>query len=375
VHLAEIRARGFRNLASDNVSWSPSTNLVAGDNGQGKTNLLEAVTVFGNLRSFRASSMRQIVSHGEAELHLEGRVETASGPVRLAQHVIPGPPVRRVLAVGGVTTTVAQYLRVFPVTALSGGDRELVVGGPSVRRAFLDRFAFLLENDYFDEIYNYRRTLKQRNALLTSTTKDEEMEVWESRLAATAAAVVVRRQRACDRLVEAFEPIYGELRSTGFPSLEVGYRGEAGSEPAEDVSEVEEYYRKRYNETRTRDRKTGFTGEGPHRHDLGLRADGRTVRHILSSGQTKVVAAALRLATLKQIERERDEHLPVIIDDVDAELDAVALARLIGHLEGERQLFLSSADGEVFKELKLGSSRLEIRRGTVIGSAGERTDE
>ena len=143
-------------------------------------------------------------------------------------------------------------------------------------------------------------------------------------------------------------------------------------DPAEKVSKVEEYYRKRYNETRTRDRRTGFTGEGPHRHDLGLRANGKTVRHTLSSGQVKMVAAALRLASLKQVERERGELLPVIIDDVDAELDAAVLSRLIAHLGGGRQLFLSSADGGLSARLEAGSSRYEIRRGAVLEAAGER---
>ncbi len=91
---------------------------------------------------------------------------------------------------------------------------------------------------------------------------------------------------------------------------------------------------------------------------------------MLSSGQSKVVAAALRLASLTQVERERGEHLPVIIDDVDAELDAVVLARLIEHLEGERQLFLSSADGGVFQKLKTGSNRLEIRQGKSTENGG-----
>ena len=362
---------GFRNLASAEVVWNSSGNLVTGANGQGKTNLLEAVTIFGNLRSFRVSSMRQVVTHGETEFFIEGRVETRKGGARISQHVIPGPPVRRVLEVGGITATVPQYLQVFPVIALSGADRELVAGRPSTRRAFLDRFAFLLENRFFHEINDYKRTLIQRNAALNTRVRDREMEVWEGRLARAAAVVIERRRQTCDRLVESFRPIYRELRSVAFPSVDLSYRGEAGLEQAENMPEVEEYYRKRYTETRARDRRTGFTGEGPHRHDLVLRAEGRTVRHMLSSGQTKVVAAALRLASLKQIERERGEHLPVIIDDVDAELDAVVLSRLIEHLEGERQLFLSSADPAVFKVLSTGSSRLEICQGSVSGTAGE----
>ncbi len=375
MRLVEIRTSGFRNLASASVSWGAGGNLVAGANGQGKTNLLEAVTVLGNLRSFRTASMRQIVAHGETRFYLEGRIETKNGPIRLSQEVTAGPPVRRVLQVAGASASVAQYLQVLPVFTLSGADRDLVVGGPNERRAYLDRHTFLLKNHYFNEIRQYRKILKQRNAALITAASDREMEVWEARLAQAAAMVVVRRQISCRALERTFGAIYEDLRGEDFPDLELHYRGEAGVEPAEKAQELEEYYQKRYNETRTRDRRMGFTGEGPHRHDLGLRADGKPVRHILSSGQIKVVAGALRLASLQQVERERDEHLPVIIDDVDAELDAVVLSRLIDHLTGDRQLFLSSADGRVLQELRTGSSRLEVRRGTITEAAGERLDE
>lgn len=375
MRLIEIRIAGFRNLVPDSISWSGTSNLVAGANGQGKTNLLEAVAVLGNLRSFRVPSMRQVVTQGELEFFLEGRVETLTGVVRLSQHLKVGPPIRRALEIAGATASVSQYLQVFPVFTLSGSDRELVAGGPSTRRAFLDRFAFLLENEFFDEVLSYRRTLHQRNAALTSVVDDREMEVWENRLARAAAVVVHRRRRMSERLIESFEPIYSELHGGAFPRVELGYRGEAGFEQAEKVSELEEHYRKRYNETRVRDRRTGFTNEGPHRHDLGLRADGRSVRHMLSSGQSKVVAAALRLASLTQVEKERGEHLPVIIDDVDAELDSVVLGRLIEHLEGERQLFFSSADRGVSQRLKTGSNRLEVHQGKLIEAAGERLDE
>ena len=375
MRLIEIRTVGFRNLVSDSISWGDASNLVTGANGQGKTNLLEAVAVFGNLRSFRVSSMRQVVAYGELEFFLEGRVETLSGVLRLSQRVGVGPPIRRDLEIAGAAASVSQYLQVFPVFTLSGADRELVAGGPSTRRAFLDRFAFLLENEFFDEVLGYRRTLRQRNAALDSVVDDREMELWEDRLARAAAVVVHRRRRMSERLIESFEPIYSELRGDGFPRVELAYRGEAGLEQAEKVSELEEHYRKRYNETRVRDRRTGFTSEGPHRHDLGLRADGRTVRHMLSSGQSKVVAAALRLASLTQVEKVRGEHLPVIVDDVDAELDSVVLGGLIEHLEGERQLFFSSADGGVSQRLKMGSNRLEVRQGRLTGTAGERLDE
>jgi len=186
---------------------------------------------------------------------------------------------------------------------------------------------------------------------------------------------VIRRRVACERLATGFAPVYEELRGCGFPNISVSYRYESEIEGEENPKKVEEYYVKRYNETRARDRRTGFTGEGPQRHDVSLRADERAVRHMLSSGQTKVTAAALRLASLMQVEEQRAERFPVIIDDVDAELDTDVLSRLLAHLEGQRQLFLSSADRGLMGGLARGSNWLRIHRGTVVGSSGDQTNE
>lgn len=375
VHLVDIRAANFRNLAADRVLLSEGTNLLVGGNGAGKTSCLEAVAMLGNLRSFRTPSLRQVAAHGHTELLVEGRVATARATFSLRQKVAVGPPVQRTLEVAGAAATVAEYLQVMPVLALSGADRELVAGPPAVRRAFLDRFTFLLEPPYFDELRQYSRVLRQRNAALGAGVGDREMEAWEVRLAAAAAVVVARRRTSCDRLAAAFGPVYESLRGGSFPSISVNYRGEATIEAAECRAEVEEHYRKRYHETRVRDRQTGFTGEGPHRHDVDLRANGKAVRYVLSSGQTKVVAAALRLASLTDVEEHRGERFPVVIDDVDAELDPRVLSRLIGHLEGERQLLLSSAIGAVSGQLGGRAKRYLVSEGTITGQAGERAHE
>jgi DNA replication and repair protein RecF len=375
VELVELKATGFRNLKAETLAWNRQTNLVVGANGQGKTNLLEAVAVLGNLRSFRTLTIARVVAHGDGGFLLEGLVDTTAGSIRLGQQVTTGPPVRRALSVAGAPAAMDEYLQVLPVFSLTGADRQLVIGPPESRRAFLDRCAFLLEPGYFRELRLFRRLLRQRNAALAAVVSSSEMETWESQLAQAASVVVVRRRDVVRRLVNSFESSYNELRGEDFPEVRIAYRGDPTEEQAEQGPEVEEYYRKRYNETRERDRRLGYTGEGPHRHDLGLRANERAVRDTLSSGQTKVVAASLRLASLRQAEEKRNERFPVIIDDIDAELDRTVLVRLVEYLDGKRQLFLSSANSEVLKGVTPSSSRLEIHRGEVIEVAGERFHE
>jgi DNA replication and repair protein RecF len=347
VELIDLSVHDFRNLSSRAFAFGKATNAILGANGAGKTSLLEAVVVLGNLRSFRTTSLRRAVRHNENSFRLIGTVSFGGRPHRLEQIVEIGSSVTRTLRVDGVTADIERYLQLFPVFAITAQDRELVTGGPEGRRSMIDRFVFLLRPAHLDQLRSYRRLLRQRNAALVGQSSDAEIEAWEAPLAAAAAAVIEARERGAGILAERFAEVWKELSRGDQTKITIEYRSEAWREPSDGTKKVEDLYRQRYNETRTRDRQQGFTGDGPHRHDLSLKTAGRSVRYVLSSGQTKAAAAALRLATLAQVEKERNERFPVIVDDVDAELDGAALTLLVEHLGNERQLFLSSTSERV----------------------------
>ncbi len=358
-----LDSAGYRNLAAERISLSAGVNLILGDNGQGKTNLLEAVTVLGNLRSFRGAGVRAWVRHGERALRLEGRVQSANGPRRMRQLVEVGPMLHRELTVDGLGAKVPQYLAVCPVFAMSSGDRDLVVGAPQERRGYLDRLTFLLEPLSWDDLRGYQRVLRQRNAALARRAAVEELGAWSSRLASAAAAVVRRRRETVATLQPALRTLLAALLPSEGPRMEISYRAEPWLDLAQGHEVLVHEYQKRYTETSVRDREQGFTGEGPHRHDLRLRADGRAARDALSAGQAKSVALAFRLAALELVEHARGERLPVVVDDVDAELDAAALERLLGVLGTERQIFLSSAHTDMVRLVVPARQRLEMRAG------------
>jgi DNA replication and repair protein RecF len=347
VQLIELTADRFRNLAIEKLEFGGGVNLVLGANGAGKTSLLEAVVILGNLRSFREPGLRRAVLHGASSFRIDGLAEVGGRRRRLEVIFENTSPPRRTMAIDGVQQTVDRYLRLFPVFAITGPDRELVNGGPDERRALLDRIVFLVQPQHLEALRTYRRALRQRNAALARGASDAEIGAWESPLAASAARLIEARQQGSRALADNFSKVYGELTAEGSPAIQIDYRGDPWLEGENEAEKVEESYRERYNETRVRDRQTGFTVDGPHRHDLSLRTGGRNIRNVLSTGQTKIVAAALRLATLAEIEKERQERFPVIVDDVDAELDREALIRLIGHLGDSRQLFLSSTGQDV----------------------------
>ena len=374
MELIDLSARNFRNLSGQVFAFGEATNAILGPNGAGKTSLLEAMVVLGNLRSFRTTTLRRAVRHNENSFRLVGTVSTGGRTHRLEQAVEMGSPVTRTLRVDGVTADVERYLQLFPVFAITAQDRELVAGGPEGRRSMLDRFVFLLKPAHLDQLRLYRRLLRQRNAALVGQSSDAEVEAWEAPLAAAAAAIIEAREKGTAILAERFAEEWKEL-SRGAPTkITIEYRSEAWSRPSEEAKKVEDLYRQRYNETRTRDRQMGFTVDGPHRHDLSLNTDGRSVRYVLSSGQTKGVAAALRLATLAQVEKERNEHFPVIVDDVDAELDGAALTLLVQRLGNERQLFLSSTSERVAGLAGPRGFCLRLENGTSVSQEAANDD-
>jgi DNA replication and repair protein RecF len=366
VELIELTVEGFRNLRVGSLTFDQHVNLVLGRNGAGKTSLLEALVVLGNLRSFRTPSPRRLSRHGEAAYRLAGRVRSGDRTHRLEQVVEVGPPLQRHLRLDGSDVDVGTYLSFFPVFAISGTDRELVVAGPDGRRTLLDRFTFLLRHAHLEALRDYRRLLRQRNAALAQRATEAEIEAWELPLAAAAARVTRGRLDAVQALAENFATAYRQLAPENDPELTVEYRGDPWWGPEDGLEKLAENHLQRYNETRARDRQTGFTADGPHRHDLSLRSGGRSARHVLSTGQVKIVAAALRLATHAEIERARGECLPVIVDDVDAELDSAALARLVGHLGNERQTFLSSTSDRAGRAVSHRTRRYWLENGACV---------
>jgi DNA replication and repair protein RecF len=374
VELIDLSVRDFRNFTTQEFEFCEATNAILGVNGAGKTSLLEAMVVLGNLRSFRTTSLRRAVRHNQDSFRLVGTVSTGGRTYRLEQVVEMGTPITRTLSVNGVTTDVEKYLLLFPVFAITAQDRELVTGGPEGRRSMLDRFVFLLQPTHLDQLRSYRRLLRQRNAALVGQTTDAEIEAWETPLAAAAAAIIEARQTGTAILAERFQEVWRELSPGSRTRISMDYRSEAWSRPSDGPKKVEDLYRQRYNETRTRDRQMGFTVDGPHRHDLSLKTGGRSVRYVLSSGQTKGLAAALRLATLAQVERERNERFPVIVDDVDAELDSATLTHLVERLGNERQLFLSSTSERVAELASPHGCCIRLETGTRVPQEAKRDD-
>lgn len=327
MRLVRFRAREFRNLRRLDLELEEGVHVFWGENGQGKTNLLEGVYLLSNLRSFRTTRPADLIAWGEQGAALEGDVRGAAGDVNLRLNLeIRGKIVR---VDGKAPETTSSYLSEFATVLFSPLDLELAQGNQEMRRSFVDRAAFVAKPAHLGVLRRYNRALRQRNALLRAGGGD--LDPWDEGLAHAGEAVArVRRE-----VVEEIAPTIGELyRSIAAGREELGLRWDAPYRPGGGESLLDAL-----RGARARDRAAGFTSVGPHRDLLQLLLSGRDLKSYGSRGQQRSAALSFKLALLLWA-RERLGQDPVfLLDDPGSELDA----RRLGFL-GE---FISSWAGQV----------------------------
>ncbi|MGE5236453.1 MAG: DNA replication/repair protein RecF [Acidobacteriota bacterium] len=367
--LRQIVVQGFRNLTPQEIAIPEGVVAVVGDNGAGKTNLLEAVAVLGNLLSFRPGPPTSWVQRDGPGFTLAGVVSREGTEVELRQEARRARSLIRALFRGSRRLGAAEYLGLCPVAVLSSHDRQLVWGPPEERRRFLDRIAFFLHPATLAVAQRYRRALRQRNALLGGGGHDEALDAFEHDLALLGARLVELRGEALailERLID------DELAALGWglsrPNLR--YDSPEGFAPS-DAATLATRMRAELTRRRREDRARGHTSVGPHRHDLAISVAGAPAREVLSAGQGKLLATACKLAAVTVVERMRGRVPTVVFDDVDAELDARVLERVLARLSGTGQVLISSAHEEMLLARVPAATVWRVREGNVETPAGE----
>ncbi len=351
--LRRVATRSFRNLADSEIELHPAANILVGDNGQGKTNLLEAIYFLATTKSFRSTHLTHLPRIGGATTYVEGTVERGGILRRISAGVSLGAARRRELLVNGQKTTLHDYLALLPVFAYSAARLAIVRGGPDERRRFLDRGIASIRGGYLKDLTRFSRALKQRNALLQQggAAARRELEVWDREMIEAALPVAKARAAYAGDLAAETARILVEhdyhvrgLTITYRPSgFENGLTVEAGQSSLRAL--------------RRREEAVGFTLAGPHRDGLDIEVDGSPAAEILSSGEVKMTVLFLKLAKI-ELYRRRTEQSPLfLLDDVDAELDLGIIERLLDHLIGRIQLVTTSPKDAFFDRFSMGPHR------------------
>ncbi|HUS65015.1 MAG TPA: DNA replication/repair protein RecF [Kofleriaceae bacterium] len=365
-----LQLTAVRNLAPVTLRPGPRFNVLAGENGQGKTNLLEAIYAVCTLRSFRTRRLADLIAFGRDEARLAAEVERG-GSVRTYE-VQLGPGGRRARLDDKLVREIGRYVGGFQVVLFAPEDLAVPRGSPAERRAFLDRAVFQRTPEYLAEAQAYDKVLKSRNALLKSMrergTRDMAMlEVYDQQLSELGARRMVRRARLIDELAPRLERAFEAIARAEAPAS-MSYAPQlpaaAGRVALEEVSLAQELARALVS-SRTVDLARAMTMVGPHRDDFELSFGGRPAAAFASQGQLRAMVLAWKVAELELLTDAHGEPPILLLDDVSSELDPRRNEYLFDFLRSkENQCFVTTTHP---RHVVAGTGRVdfEVRSGVV----------
>lgn len=367
MRLLSARIPRFRNLADVLLEPGERATVLVGENGQGKTNTLEALYWATTLRPLRATRLSELVPFGGSAAGAEVRVEwlLPGGPREFVARLVAGD---RLLEMDGKRVhAVDDYVGQASVVAFTPDDLTLVKGSPDERRRFLDRAVFGRRPAYLNESRDYVRALKARNRLLREHAPDTLREAFDLQLARLGARLWRRRLDLVEELsphaVRAFEAV-GRLAVP----LVIRYRalGASIDAPLPEI-ELERVLLDALEERLALDRERGFTSVGPHADDLQLLLGDRPARLYGSQGQQRATVLALKIGEIENLRGARGEYPLLLLDDVSSELDPERNRYLMGYLRAlDAQVLLSTTDAALVREA-VGDDAVtyRVRSGTL----------
>ena len=339
--LTRISVTAVRNLHPVTLHPSPRINLLFGDNGSGKTSLLEAIHLLGLARSFRSTRLIPVIQHQELACTVFGQVQSTDGGTRQLGVSRDRQGELQIRIDGQNVRSAAELAETLPLQLINPDSFRLLEGSPKIRRQFLDWGVFHVEQRFLPAWQRLQTALRQRNSWLRRGTLDAASQAaWDRELSLASEEIDGYRRAYIQLLKPVFERTLAELLE--LPDLTLSYY--RGWDKERSLAEV-------LQSSLSRDQAMGHTQAGPQRADLRLRLDGHNAAEILSRGQQKLVVCALRIAQGHLLNGARQGQCIYLVDDLPSELDEQhrqALCRLLEELRC--QVFITCVDRDLLKD-------------------------
>ena len=366
MRVTRLSARDFRSYEAAELRLGTGLTVIAGRNGAGKTNLLEALYFAATGRSCRTANEREVVRFGAPLTRLELHTEDERGAHTVSVGLQPGEP--KHLRADGAPVERLTDSDARPLVAVFLPDRlDLVLGAPALRRSHVDQVVAALWPARAATRREYSAALAQRNALIAAVRAGrggrESLPAWDASLARHGIALMRDRAEVVDRLRGRFAAHAAALGLEG--DAELAYRARSRAQSSDELAaELAERV--------DGDLERGFTGHGPHRDDLALRRDGRELRSYGSRGQVRLGLLALLLAEREELAAERGAPPLLLLDDVMSELDSPRRGRLVEVLRAGGQSVITATElAHVPGAEDPGVERVAIADGRVLQEAGD----
>ena len=350
MRIEKIRLKNFRNYEELELHPHGEVNLLFGQNGSGKTNLLEAIHYCALGKSHRVNHDKNTVMAGE-EFGACG-IELIRKNVKcdIAVKLIPDENAKKSIFIDQKKIVrLSDLMGRLQCVIFSPEDLELIREGPSVRRRYIDMLLSQINTSYFIALQQFRKALEQRNSILkTMRVSGKQNEEWlqdfEASMCAPARIIIEERKKIIQTLNEYTTEVYASISGRPGEILQVDYQSSL-----KDADDIEKTYSEMLLKNRKEDIMYGMTGQGPHRDDIGIRMNGKNMKMFASQGQIRTASLSLKLAQLK-LYRDFTGDTPVLLlDDVMSELDMNRRTRLLKEIEGV-QTFITCTDRSDLQE-------------------------
>ncbi len=361
--LESLEVHNFRNLQGGFLCGQ-YLNIIFGENGQGKTNWLEAIYLLATTKSFKTNKLQEAIKFDEEMAWVRGRVKQSAEIQRISQVTLQNNS--KILSLNGKKETVNRYLGQLHSVIFNADELEIIRGTPEHRRKFLDAGIVGIYPPFVQTLSDYNRVIKQKNALLQSAQKNdfslektaEMLEIWNDQLVSLATRIHKARLRYVERLQEVLEKKL-------FQSEEVSIRYLSSLEGKGDLSDYAALLSERLKLRVQAELASGFALLGPHRDDLEIQFDGRDLRSFGSSGQQRSALLLLQLANLSVYHSQHNEYPLFLLDDIDAELDYQRIGQLLEFLSDKTQTFVTTSKESFVEKFKAQAMILTVAKGVA----------
>ncbi|RWO74504.1 MAG: DNA replication/repair protein RecF [Mesorhizobium sp.] len=375
-HISKLTLTNFRNYAALTIDLAPGAVVFSGDNGAGKTNLLEAISLLTPGRGLRRAPYVDVAREGgDGGFALHARLDGPDGQVEIGTGISGGDTAgeggRRVRINGASARSAEDMLEWLRVVWLTPAMDALFTGPAADRRRFLDRLVLAIDPGHGQRAIDYEKAMRGRNRLLTENSRDDRwFDAIETQMAETGVAIAAARAE----MVRLLATMIDRLPDTGpFPRADIGLSGDLEAEiAAAPAVDVEERFRRTLAGGRERDRAAGRTLDGPHRSDLVVRHRPKAMpAELCSTGEQKALLVGIVLSHAR-LTGEMSGMTPILLlDEIAAHLDSGRRAALFSILEELNcQAFMTGTDAALFSSLQGRAQFLTVDHGTVGPTEG-----
>lgn len=355
--LKSLELANFRNYEELNISFDKGTNILYGDNAQGKTNILEAIYVSATTKSHKGSKDKEIINFNKEEAHIRTYLEKENIETRVDMHLRKNKS-KGIAIDGQKIKKAADLMGLLNVVFFSPEDLSIIKDGPAERRRFADMELCQLDSFYLYNLNHYNKIIGQRNKLLKDMYFQPELKetlnIWDSQLVSFGSKIIERREQFVKQLGDIIFDIHKKL-SGGKEELVIAY------EPDVSIEDFEKQMK--YNQDK--DIRLKQTTTGPHRDDFSFVVNGVDIRKYGSQGQQRTAALSLKLSEIELVKKISKDTPVLLLDDVLSELDSNRQNYLLNSI-GNIQTIISCTGLDEFINNRFEINKIfKVTNGTV----------